>query len=221
LDLEDDDDYQSKEEDHLRMRDRSLPRQYSETSVATAVPKGLHAAFQKYRGPTGTLSGGRASRSRSRRTSKGRAVTSRSESDSLSIPLSRAPASLSRRPPDSKDYLERPTMSTLSGQHPDSSKSKSHSSRGSAQQDEGFSRDSARGRTGRKTQLDINTAVERVREIGWTTFRGRVEEEIDAGNVQLASALVFVGGDRVLGNARRCEQLVTSYAGGFLFFKVR
>lgn len=73
--------------------------------------------------------------------------------------------------------------------------------------------ESTRGRRMRRRAPLTVAAEQHFREMAWESFRDRVREEIDSGNVQLASLLILVGGEKVLQDSIRSQTLVESYVG--------
>ena len=74
---------------------------------------------------------------------------------------------------------------------------------------------SFRGRQTRHHQLGTLAAEQHIHSMVWSKFRERVEDEIEAGNIQLASLVVFVGGEQVSKDRQRSETLVVeSYIDG-------
>jgi hypothetical protein len=66
---------------------------------------------------------------------------------------------------------------------------------------------------GRHSQLGALEAEQHIHNMAWSKFRERVEDEIDTGNIQLASSLVLVGGEQVLNGRQRNKTLLESYMG--------
>jgi len=147
----------------------SLPRQFSETSVLTAVP--TQRLGEQYKSPR---------RSSQDRTSPG-SSTRHTSSGPTNLSLSRADHGIG--------------VTDETGTH--------------AQTEPDFIRD--RGRKRRRANSHITAAQNHIWDLGWASFRSRMEEEIENGNIQLASALAVVGGERAMEDRWRVEQLNTAY----------
>jgi len=151
----------------------SLPRQFSETSVLTAVP--IQRLGEQYKSPIRSSQDRTSPGSSSRHTSSG----------PTNLSLSRA------------DHGIGVVDETSNSAH--------------AQTEPDFIRD--RGRKRRRENSHIAAAQNHIWDLGWASFRNRMEEEIENGNIQLASALAVVGGERVMEDRWRVEQLNTAYVG--------
>lgn len=205
--------------------DPYLARHFSETSIQTAVPlsrsgangaEPIYSAFRIQR----ASNGGGTSRSRSRRGSLISRVSTRSRSQPHSRSTSRPRMSSRGGSYNSRVSSEVPGDNVKAGDEvADTSITinppVAEQMRG--RQNQGRSGEGSRGRQERRRLPAIVQAQERFREIGWAAFRHRVEEEIEAGNLQLASLLVLVGGEDVLEDAHRSESLVESYIGNRQF----
>lgn len=210
LDAADESDGNGRLDDNEDSGEPYLSRQFSESSVKTAVPlrriasgvaEGMYTSFRLQRSSNAGT--------RSRYGSSVSKAPARSRS--ISLPRSSRPRAFSNA--TSGRSLEGANDNGLSN-HTTQSNSEpvgkpDREDRSRSQMDA----DSFRGRQERHRQLDTLEAEQHIRSLAWSKFRERVEDEIEAGNVQLASLLVLVGGEQVLNDRHRSETLVESYIG--------
>ena len=193
-----------------------LSRHFSESSIKTAVPlrrgagsvaEGMYTSFRLQRSSN---AGTRTIRSRRGSLVSKASAHSKSKSQSRSISRPRASSNAAHRT-STEDVNDRDTANRASVSSPESLGKLDRMGRSRAR----IGGDSFRGRQVKHSHPGALEAEQHIHNMAWSKFRERVEDEIDAGNIQLASLLVLVGGEQVLNDRQRSETLLESYIGEF------